>query len=326
MSGGDVSFDPAAMEDVSSDLGVIASSLDTAAGEVSDALARFSASSSEFVPALPAHDNAITTNATQAEELSTDVGALAEAARAADEDGIDLASMLRSGLGAAGAVSNVLGRSQAVLDLMRRGAHGARAGTAASRLWLMNRRWGSRAMPSMSAVRSSIPGGQGLPRRGPGGAREAQLRQYRENRNQRRQLTRQQRSGAAGMRNASPVTRAGERVAGFMNDTRTGQALQRGGRALGGLGLGLGAVNTVTSAIDGDVEGAIVNGVATAGGALMVFGGPVGIAAGAAITAGVLVYENWDSITDAASSAADWVGDKASSLADGARRVWDSIF
>lgn len=320
-----VSFAPDAMDDVAADLRLHASGLERTSSEVAAALAHLRATSREFVPPLPDHAGAIIGHADGLRHLGSDVDDLAAAARAEDSRGGGAqAALARAGSFVAGGI-NALGKYGLARDLARRGAHAVRGGWARAQTWSMARRWGARPMPDIGAVRASFPGGRSVPRNGPGGARERQKAQYRENKRARRDLQRTQRSAAEGVRRATPVTRAGQQVQTFLTDTRAGRNLARGGRALGVAGVGLSGVNAVTAAVDGDVEGALTNGLATAGGAMMVFGGPVGVAAGATLTAGVIVYENWDTITDVGARGVEGAKDLGSSVVDGAKDFGGSV-
>jgi hypothetical protein len=117
------------------------------------------------------------------------------------------------------------------------------------------------------------------------------------------------------------------------------------GRVLGGFGGVLGIVggfnqmfNTQYDGVRGGID-RVMGGVSVVGGAgglAIALGGAallgpvgVGIAVGAGVVAGAwalgnLVYDNWDSISGAASTAAGWVGDRAGDVAEGIGNMADA--
>ena len=84
-----------------------------------------------------------------------------------------------------------------------------------------------------------------------------------------------------------------------------------------------GAVTTVTNFV----------GLITGGGGLLgtlssvvtALGGPVTIAIGAVIAAGVLLWRNWDTVKEAATKLKDWVVSKTIALKDGAVRAFNTL-
>lgn len=102
-----------------------------------------------------------------------------------------------------------------------------------------------------------------------------------------------------------PLTGVGQRLA-------ANPVLKYGGKALGVAGVAFGAYDTMRNLQEGDTEGAIVSGVSTAGGAMMLTPFPPVQLAGLAITTGALIYSNWDDIAEAS----DWVGEQVSGAVD----------
>lgn len=319
----DICFSPDAMEEVAADLEVYAESVAEAAGSAQGAIDTYVASSSEFVPTIPPHGELIEAQSELMEGVATSVLLLADAARQADEEGVDLRELLANGAHLVGGAATAAGRYEAIQRLLRLSVHGIRdVRGAASQLRLVNR-YGSRPMPDIAAIRRELAGGQTMRRQQ---VRQHQLQRYRELKKERRALRNQRRSARTGMRTNRPLTTLGSRVDNFLTNTRAGRALSVGGRVLGGAGVVLGAYNTVQSIREGDVEGAVVNGLYTVGGALMLSGNPVLMGAGAVITVGTAIYDNWDTITDWGSSAASAVSDFGSSVVSGARDFIGGLF
>jgi hypothetical protein len=84
-----------------------------------------------------------------------------------------------------------------------------------------------------------------------------------------------------------------------------------------------GAVTAVTNFVglitgDGGLLGALSSVVAA-------LGGPVTIAIGAVIAAGVLLWRNWDSVKEAAGKLKEWVVDKTVALKDGAVEAFEKL-
>lgn len=89
------------------------------------------------------------------------------------------------------------------------------------------------------------------------------------------------------------------------------------------------------SKIIGSAAGLVTNFVSlvTSGGGLLgalgsvssVLGGPVTIAIGAVIAAGVLLWRNWDTVKEAATKLKDWVVSKTIALKDGAVRAFNTL-
>lgn len=125
----------------------------------------------------------------------------------------------------------------------------------------------------------------------------------------------------------------------FASSTSTLAKAARGGaRVLGGAGLAYGGYDTVQRWQTGDTGGAIVSGVATAGGVMMMF--PPTAVAGGFVVVGALVYEHREEITDAArwvggklSDGASWTAERAGdavesvggAVANGATRIADTL-
>jgi hypothetical protein len=153
-----------------------------------------------------------------------------------------------------------------------------------------------------------------------------------------------------------------ERAAAFAPDASQAQIVANSGRfarlmqpirplmpiaskVLGPIGVGAGAYDIYTAfsdeslATDDAVARGIGGGATVVGGVLMTamaFGvmvTPVGLAVVAVagvVAVGAWAYENREAIADAATKAADWVGDTAKDLggdiADGATKVWKGLF
>lgn len=62
----------------------------------------------------------------------------------------------------------------------------------------------------------------------------------------------------------------------------------------------------------------VTGALSTLGGGLLLFGNPVGIAVGATLVVGVLMYEVWDN--------REAIGDTVSSVVEGAGRVLGDLF
>lgn len=161
----------------------------------------------------------------------------------------------------------------------------------------------------------------------------------------------------AGRRQVSAVTDAAARLwprspaaslPGRVAEVLQAPVVRRAGRALGRVGGGLGvavdAVDTAERLVAGDGWGAARSAASGAGGVAMLVGGPVTIAIGATVVAGVFVYENRAAIAAgarraqrAARGAAARAGSAVSvaggelvgaggAMLDGARRVLDGLF
>lgn len=305
---GPVSFTPEAMEDVALELDVHAEVLRGVASDVGDALAAFATSSSEMVPPLPAHAPSIDTLGELVHGLSTSVLHLAEAAREADRRGLDLVAVMTAGVDLTRTADAGNSSRAAVIAMLQLGVHAARHVRASASELRLAARYGTRAMPAIEAIRREVAGGTAMSR---AAIRPLQLARYRELRAARLQLTRTQQTATAAIRTigqGSPVTRIGTRVDELMRTTTAGRRLSSAGRLLGGAGVVIGTYDTMTSAVAGDVEQTIVSGLGTAGNVMMMTGNPVLVGAGAAITVGVVVYDNWDTVTDWGESVVDFGG------------------
>jgi hypothetical protein len=107
-----------------------------------------------------------------------------------------------------------------------------------------------------------------------------------------------------------PLTRVGQRLA-------SNPALKWGGRALGGAGVAFSGYQTVDAIQRGDTEAAVTSGLATAGGAMMLTPFPPVQLAGLALTAGTMIYSNWDDISDAAVTVKNKVTDVGETVVEG---------
>jgi hypothetical protein len=308
---GRIAFSPAAMEEVAADLEVQADHLDAVATDVGDAIAAYRASCGEFVATLPDHPSFIAAQGELLRGVSANVLLLAAAAEEADGQGIDLRALLATGVHLTGNAARVSGGHDAVVALLRASVHGTRDVRAwRTQLGLVSR-YGAQAMPDIAAIRREVAGGTAMKR---SQIRPIQLERYRQLKRQRVELHRTRTSARTGLRTNAPVTRLGTSVGRFMNDTRAGRALTTGTRRLGVAGGIISVADTAAAIAEGDTERAVTSGLAAVGTGLMLTPNPITFGAGAAITAGVLVYENWDTITD-------WGG----AVADGAGDVYDGV-
>lgn len=320
----EVRFDPDVMDEVAADIDVQADRVADAGTTVGGALGRFLDSSSEFVPAIADHGNLIGTHAALLSGLATSVMQLADAARQADEMGIDLREIVDApGISEIGTADAVNSPREALVGLVRLAGHGSMFVRTGLQQLRIDQRYGTRAMPDIAAIRREIDGGARMERRA---VRAIQMRRYRELKQTRRALDAARSTAATNLRTNSPLTRFGTRVDDFMRTTRTGSVLRTGGRALGVAGVALGGLETYQDFREGDTEGMIVNGIGTVGNAMMFSGNPVIMGAGAVLTVGVVVYENWDTISDTASDA--WEGAKSlgGGLVDGATDLFGGVF
>ncbi|MGH3665514.1 MAG: hypothetical protein ACRDU8_05405 [Egibacteraceae bacterium] len=320
----EIRFIPQQLYEVAADVEVWADDLRTVGSDVDGALEAFRSSSSEFAPNLPAHGTAIGSGGDLMVVLAESVAALGAAAEEADRQGIDdfrqIVLAVAGGIRMAGTVT---GPPQNVLRLIRTSVHGTRAVSSGARLWRINRRYGSRPMPDIAKIRALAPGGNTMPRHQ---ARELVKSKYRELKKTRRPLLRANYDSRHALHTNRPLSRYGRGVRNFMTNTRTGRLVSTGGRVLGGAGTVLAGVDTVNAIYEGDTERAVTSGLSTVGGALMMTANPVGVTAGAVIVTGVLIYENWDTISDWGEGAVDAVGDLGSSVVEGAGKLFDSIF
>ncbi|MDP8975930.1 MAG: hypothetical protein M3N28_06130 [Actinomycetota bacterium] len=118
---------------------------------------------------------------------------------------------------------------------------------------------------------------------------------------------------AKALRKNRAITSLGRRFPGAT------KVLTAGGKALGVGGIALSARDAYSDIRKGDVAGAVSNGVAIAGSAMMMSG--VGAPVGAVLVAGSLVYEYRNEI----GKAAKWTGKKIGEAADAAGEAADKV-
>lgn len=318
-----VLFVPEEMYGFSAEASSMGGSLREEGGAVDDALDRFRSSSSEFVPSLPAHGASIEGIAERVVALGDGVGALGEAAEEADRRGMDLAEALLAAGGAIRLADTLTQSNDALQNLLRFSVYSVRAVRESLRPMLQRARWGSRPMPRIDRVRSSLPGGERLPR---AEVRRIQMAQYRRNQRALADARRAGQAARSGMRARPPLTTIGGRVRNFMQNTRTGRALGFGGRALGVVGAGLQAYDAYSAFREGDVEEGVTKSVGAVGGAMMMTGTPVGVVVGGTLVVGSLIYEHREAIGQGISDAAGAIEDVGSDLVEGAGKVLDGIF
>lgn len=96
----------------------------------------------------------------------------------------------------------------------------------------------------------------------------------------------------------------------------------------------IGAIGTVVEVLSGIFAflgsigglGGVLSAVGTAiGGIVSILGGPITIAIAAAIAVGVLLYKNWDEITEAAGKLGKWIGEKWDSIKKATGDAWDNV-
>lgn len=96
----------------------------------------------------------------------------------------------------------------------------------------------------------------------------------------------------------------------------------------------IGAIGTVVEVLSGIFAflgsigglGGVLSAVGTAiGGIVSILGGPITIAIAAAIAIGVLLYKNWDTITEAAGKLGKWIGEKWDSIKKATGDAWDNV-
>ena len=94
---------------------------------------------------------------------------------------------------------------------------------------------------------------------------------------------------------------------------------------------GIIAVGTAIETFVGFLGGlaAIITGAGGVTGAIgslvAILGGPITIAIAAAIAVGVLLYKNWDTITEAAGKLGKWIGEKWDSIKKATGDAWDNV-
>lgn len=94
-------------------------------------------------------------------------------------------------------------------------------------------------------------------------------------------------------------------AATFVGAVSTASVVARGAPVLG-LVAGAAEVGVALAADPPDYEAAAVGSIETVGSAMMMVPGPTQVV-GAALVAGAMIYENWDSITSGAGAAVDWL-------------------
>lgn len=296
---------PDELYDLAAEADTWAVALREEAADVGAALTKFRSSSSEFVPALPDHAGTIAGIGDRVAALAESIGALAAAAEQADRDGVRLHDVLLAIAGGINLADKIVSGAEGTMRLLRFGFYSLRMAASGSALARLRLRWGSRAMPDIGKVRGSIPGGAGMPR---SEVRGIQKQIYREIKGPRAAARRANANAVRGLRTQTPVTPVGGRVSNFLNTTTTGKVIKVGGKVLGAVGTVLSAYDAYDSFKKGDVEGGVTASVATVGGVLMMTGGPVGVAVGATLVVGALVYENREAIADAARSVVNGAG------------------
>lgn len=307
-----VTFVPEEMDGFAAEADGWALALREEARDLDAALDRFRTSSSEYVPAVPDHAGRIDSLAERMSSLAEAVGTLAAAAEQADREGVRLHDVLLTVGNSVRYADKVAGMTESGLRLIQMGAYGALRALHASRLAALRRRWGVRSMPDIGAVRQSIPGGPDLPR---SQVRPLQLSQYRVNKRIRAPALRNHDNAVQAMRTRRPLTAFGQRVHHFLHNTRAGSVVKHGGRVLGGVGVALGGYDAYNAFQAGDVEGGIVNVVSAGGGLVLLLATtPVGIAIGAGLVIGALVWEN-----------REWIGEQVGGLAEGAADIGRSV-
>lgn len=322
MSRDTVVFDPQAMREVAADIEVRGDMLGEVATDVGRALAAYAASGTEFVVAVPDHRQVIAAQGDMLVGLATSVLLLAEAANEADRRGLDLAALRRYADPLATAAT-LQDRHDSIVRLLRASVHGSRDLRAAREQVRLVQMYGPRPMPAIEAIRRELPGGDDMRR---SQVRQVQKQRYRELKQQRRALARTRATAHLGLRTNAPVTQAGTRINQALSASRAGSVLRYGSRSLGVAGVGLGVVDTMQAAATGDVEGAVVGGLSTVGGVLLLSGNPVTMGAGAVIVVGVMVYDNWDTISSWGSSAVNPIGNAGRGLVDGAKKLFGGLF
>jgi hypothetical protein len=322
MSRDTVVFDPQAMREVAADIEVRGDMLAEVATDVSRALSAYAASGSEFVVAVSDHQQVIAAQGDMLVGLATSVLLLAEAADEADRRGLDLTA-LRQYADPLATAATLHDRHDSIVRLLRASVHGTRDLRAAREQVRLVQMYGPRPMPAIEAIRQELPGGEDLRR---SQVRQVQKQRYRELKKQRTTLARTRATARLGLRTNAPVTQAGTRVNQALSASRAGQALRHGSRALGGAGVALGAYDTFDAFQDGDYQRMATSGLSTVGGVLLLSGNPVTMGAGAVIVVGVMVYDNWDTISSWGSSAANTVSNAGRGLVDGAKKLFGGLF
>ncbi len=317
-------FVPQEMYEMAADLEVWADDLRAVGDDVDLALDRFRRSSSELVPELPAHGNAIAVAAELMTALGENVALVGAAAEEAERAGVrnfrDVVLAIAAGIRLADIGVTV---PAALQRLVATSVHGTRAIGNSTRLWNIGRQYGSRPMPDIASIRARTPGGATMPR---AEVRAVQLATYRHLKKTRRGLLRGSRDARSALRTNRPVTGLGERVPAFLDTSRTGRALKVGSKALGGLGAAASVVDAGLAVKEEDYERAATSGLLAAGGVMMLTPNPLVAGAGAVVVVGVTVYENWDTISGWADRAWDGATGAASSVVGGAGRILSGLF
>lgn len=309
---------------MAADLEIWADDLRAVGDDVDLALDRFRRSSSELVPELPAHGDAITMSAELMTALGENVALVGAAAEEAERAGVrsfrDVVVAIAAGIRVADIGVTV---PAALQRLVATSVHGTRAIANSTRLWNISRQYGSRPMPDIASIRARTPGGARMPR---AEIRAVQLAKYRELKKTRRGLLRRSAAARSALRANRPITGFGGRIRTFLDTTRGGRILRVGSKGLGGLGAVLAGTDALAAYKEQDYERTATSGLMAAGGALMLTANPLTAGIGATIIVGVTVYENWDTISDWADSAWDGVTGVGSSVVEGAGRLLSRLF
>lgn len=317
-------FVPQEMYEMAADLERWADELRAVGDDVDIALDRFRRSSTELVPELPAHGDAIGMAADPMTALGQNVALVGAAAeqtdRAGTKDVRDVVLNIAAGIRLADVAVTV---PAAVQRLVTASVHALAAMGYGLKLWHLRWQFGRRPMPDMAKVRARTPGGASLSHA------EARLRQvatYREVKGLRRRLVRSLDDARWALRSHRPVTGLGGHVRTFLNTTPAGRTLTVGSRALGGAGALLSAADAVAAFQEQDYERTATSGLLAGGGALMLFPNPVTAGIGATVVVGVTIYDNWDTISGWADDAWDGITGTGASVVEGAGKLLSRLF
>lgn len=316
----DVVFVPEAMYEMAGDLEGWAGDLRATGDDVDEALERFRSSSSEFVPALPAHGEAIDRAADLTVVLGEEVAQLAAAAEEADRLGVD--DIVRAAAFVVQGADQIVSGSQGSLRLTRAGVYGRRVVEAGAPLWNIARQYGSRPKPDLGLLRARTHGGAAMRRAAMKPIRSAT---YRNLQRQRRTLLNRSNQGRFSLRNNRPLF--GGSIRNFLAaHPRLGTALRWGGRGLGGAAAGLAFSDAYGAFQAGDTVDGIASTLNGVGSLMMMTPNPVVAGVGAVLVVGTTIYQHRETLGRWAESGASAVADGVSSVVGGAGRVLDSIF
>lgn len=319
-----ITFVPEEMADFAADADAWAVALREEASDLGAALERFRAGSSEHVPALPDHAARIDDLAQRMASLAEAVGTLATAADEADREGLRLEDILLTVGNSVRYADRLAGAGESCLRLVQISVYGAIRTLNASRLAVLRRRWGLRSMPDMAAVRRSVPHGPQMPR---SQMRPLQLDRYRLNKRLRAPALRNHSNAVQGLRTRRPLTGFGQRVHDFLQQTRAGRVTTLAGRALGGVGVAIGAYDAYNAFEAGDVEGGMASTLSASGGLVLLLAAtPVGIGIGAGLVIGGLILQNREWIGQQIGGLAENLGDAGRSVMEGAASVLGDLF